>query len=135
VTDGLTLAAAVLHDTLEDTETTPAELAREFGPAIRGLVEEVTDDRRLPKTDRKAAQAAGAPHLSARAKLIRIADKIANVRDVTHHPPAHWDIVRRREYLDWTAQVIAGCRGASAVLETLYDRVLQEGRAAFGENR
>jgi (p)ppGpp synthase/HD superfamily hydrolase len=135
VTDGLTLAAAVLHDTLEDTETTPAELAREFGPALRDLVQEVTDDRRLPKAARKAVQAAGAPHLSARAKLIRIADKIANVRDVTHHPPASWDVIRRREYLDWTAQVIAGCRGASAVLETLYDRVLQEGRVALGADR
>jgi guanosine-3',5'-bis(diphosphate) 3'-pyrophosphohydrolase len=132
VTDVMTLAAAVLHDTLEDTETTPAELAREFGPAIRDLVQEMTDDRRLPKAIRKAVQVAGAPHLSARAKLIRIADKIANVRDVTHHPPAHWDIARRREYLDWTAQVIAGCRGASAALETLYDRVLQEAWVALG---
>ena len=135
VADLLTLAAAVLHDTLEDTETTPAELAQEFGPAIRDLVREVTDDQRLPKAARKAVQAAGAPHLSPRAKLIRIADKIANVRDVTHHPPAHWDVIRRRDYLDWTEQVVAGCRGASAALETLYDRVLQEGRVALGAAR
>jgi guanosine-3',5'-bis(diphosphate) 3'-pyrophosphohydrolase len=135
VTDAVTLAAAVLHDTLEDTETTPGELAREFGPAIRDLVQEVTDDPRLPKAARKAVQAAGAPRLSPRAKLIRIADKIANVRDVAHHPPAHWDVLRRREYLDWTEQVVAGCRGVSAALEMLYDRVLQEGRVALGVAR
>jgi len=135
VTDIVTLVGAVLHATLEDTETTPAELVREFGPVIRDLVQEVTDDQRLPKAVRKAVQAAGAPHLSPRAKLIRIADKIANVRDVAHHPPAHWDVIRRREYLDWTEQVVAGCRGVSAAIEALYGRVLQEGRVALGAAR
>jgi guanosine-3',5'-bis(diphosphate) 3'-pyrophosphohydrolase len=132
VTDPATLTAAVLHDTLEDTETTPAELAREFGPVVRDLVLEVTDDQRLPKAERKALQAAGAPRLSEKAKRIRIADKIANVRDVTHHPPAHWDLARRRAYLDWTETVVAGCRGSSTPLEALYDQILQEGRAALG---
>jgi guanosine-3',5'-bis(diphosphate) 3'-pyrophosphohydrolase len=110
VTDPVTLMAAVLHDTLEDTETTPDELAAAFGPAIRDLVQEVTDDKRLPKAERKALQTAGAPRLSDRAKLIRLADKIANVRDVTHHPPSNWDLARRRAYLDWTEAVVAGCQ-------------------------
>jgi len=132
VTDPETLVAAVLHDTLEDTATTPAELTRLFGPAIRELVLEVTDDTRLPKAERKARQAAGAARLSGRAKLIRIADKIANIRDVTHHPPAHWDLARRRAYLDWTEAVLAGCRGVNGPLEALYDRALEEGRALLG---
>jgi (p)ppGpp synthase/HD superfamily hydrolase len=131
VTDVLTLVAAVLHDTLEDTETTPDELATTFGPTIRDLVQEVTDDKRLLKAERKALQAAGATHLTDRAKLIRIADKIANIRDVTHHPPAHWDLDRRRGYLDWTEIVVAGCRGANPHLEVVYDRVLREGRTAL----
>jgi guanosine-3',5'-bis(diphosphate) 3'-pyrophosphohydrolase len=131
VTDGLTLVAAVLHDTLEDTETTPAELATVFGPVIRDLVQEVTDDRTLLKAERKTRQAVGAAHLTDRAKLLRIADKIANVRDVTHHPPAHWDLPRRREYLAWTEQVVAGCRGVNPGLEATYDRVLEEGRAVL----
>jgi guanosine-3',5'-bis(diphosphate) 3'-pyrophosphohydrolase len=129
VTDPVTLVAAVLHDTLEDTKTTPEELATAFSPTIRDLVQELTDDKRLPKPERKARQVAGAPHLSARAKLIRIADKIANVRDVTHHPPAHWDLARRQGYLDWTEQVVAGCRGSNPRLDTTYDHVLREGRA------
>ena len=120
-----------LGTTLEDTETTPEELAATFGAAIRDLVQEVTDDKRLPKTERKALQAAGAPRLSDRAKLIRLADKIANVRDVTHHPPALWDLARRRGYLEWTEAVVAGCRGVSPTLEALHDRVLREGRACL----
>ena len=123
------IAAAVLHDTLEDTKTTPEELATTFSPTIRDLVQELTDDKRLPKAERKARQVAGAPHLSARAKLIRIADKIANVRDVTHHPPAHWDLARRQGYLDWAEQVVAGCRGVNPRLEAACDHVLREGRA------
>ena len=131
VTDVLTLVAAILHDTLEDTETTPEELATAFGPTIRDLVQEVTDDKRLPKPERKTRQAAGAAHLTDRAKLIRMADKIANVRDVTHHPPIHWSLTRRREYLDWTEQVVAGCRGVNPGLEATYDRLLHEGRTAL----
>jgi guanosine-3',5'-bis(diphosphate) 3'-pyrophosphohydrolase len=129
VTDPVTLVAAVLHDTLEDTKTTPEELANAFSPTIRDLVQELTDDKRLPKPERKAWQVAGAPHLSARAQLIRIADKIANVRDVTHHPPAHWDLARRQAYLDWTEQVVAGCRGVNPRLDTTYEHVLRDGRA------
>lgn len=131
VTDVLTLVAAVLHDTLEDTETTPEELATTFGSTIRNLVQDVTDDKRLLKVERKVLQATGASRLSDRAKLIRIADKIANIRDVTHYPPARWDLTRRREYLDWTETVVAGCRGANPRLEATYDQVLQEGRAVL----
>ncbi len=69
-----------------------------------------------------------ASHLSERAKLIRIADKIANAHDVIHHPPANWDLKRRREYLEWTAEVVAGCRGINPQLEAAYDQILQGGR-------
>jgi guanosine-3',5'-bis(diphosphate) 3'-pyrophosphohydrolase len=131
VTDPPTLTAAVLHDTLEDTETTPEELAAAFGSAIRDLVQELTDDKRLPKAERKMLQSARASQLSDRAKLIRIADKIANIRDVTYRPPAQWDLARRRAYLDWTAEVVAGCRGVNTALETLYDHVLQQCRASL----
>ncbi len=84
VTDPATLVAAVLHDTLEDTKTTPEELATAFSPTIRDLVQELTDDKRLPKPERKARQVAGAPHLSARAKLIRIADKMVVAKRHAH---------------------------------------------------
>ncbi len=132
VTDNVTLLAAVLHDTVEDTETTPAELEAQFGTEVRAVVEEVTDDKTLPKEERKRLQIEHASHLSERAKLVKMADKICNVLDVTHNPPAQWSLQRRREYLDWSAHVITGCRGVNPALERYLDKVLEEGRALLG---
>jgi guanosine-3',5'-bis(diphosphate) 3'-pyrophosphohydrolase len=132
VSDLTTLVAAILHDTLEDTETTGDELDVRFGREIRQLVEEISDDKRLAKTERKRLQIERAPALSAPAKLIRVADKICNVRDVTHRPPAHWTPERRREYLAWTERVVAGCRGCNSALEACYDDALRDGRAMLG---
>ena len=97
ITDLVTLMAAVLHDTIEDTETTAEELEAQFGPTVRKVVEEMTDDKSLEKAVRKQRQIDHAPHLSSRAKAIKLADKIANVQDVTDAPPAHWDLARRIE--------------------------------------
>ena len=126
-----TLVAAVLHDTIEDTETTPEELEERFGPEVRALVLEVTDDKRLPKAERKRLQIEHAPLRSAKAKVIKLGDKIANVRDVTSTPPANWSVPRRREYLDWTEQVVRGCRESNPALERYYDEVLRSGRVAL----
>ncbi|HEX6535044.1 MAG TPA: HD domain-containing protein [Gemmatimonadaceae bacterium] len=131
VTDVTTLMGAVLHDTIEDTQTTPEELEAAFGPEVRALVEEVTDDKRLPKAVRKDLQVEHASAGSHRAKLIKLGDKIANVRDVTEHPPDDWPLSRRREYLDWTEKVVAGIRGTNAALEQRYDEVLNVGRAVL----
>lgn len=131
VTDVSALIGAILHDTIEDTKTTGAELEGEFGRDVRALVEEMTDDKTLRKTERKRLQIEHAPSLSDRAKLIKLGDKICNVRDVTHTPPAGWPTERRLEYLDWTAAVVSGCRGVNAKLEAHYDRLLEEGRAAL----
>lgn len=123
--------AAVLHDTVEDTETTPEELEARFGREVRGLVLEITDDKSLPKEDRKRLQIEHAPSRSRKAKLIKQADMIANARDVTLAPPADWSLERRRAYLDWTERVVAGCRGGNPTLERDYDEVLSAGRAAL----
>jgi len=131
VSDLTTLIAAVLHDTIEDTATTGDELEQAFGHEVRLLVEEMTDDKQLKKEERKRLQIEHARTASHRAKLIKMADKICNVRDVTHAPPDGWSVERRREYLDWTEQVVAGCRGASATLERYYDTVLGDGRRAL----
>jgi guanosine-3',5'-bis(diphosphate) 3'-pyrophosphohydrolase len=134
ITDLATLQAAILHDTVEDTETTLEELEEQFGSEVRQLVEELTDNKRLSKAVRKILQIEHAPDLSARAKQIKIADKICNVRDVTHSPPAHWPLQRRIEYFDWTERVIAGCRGCNLELEALYDKVLGEGRQMLSDH-
>jgi guanosine-3',5'-bis(diphosphate) 3'-pyrophosphohydrolase len=128
VRDMNTLVAALLHDTIEDTATTQEEVRDLFGEAVLGLVLECTDDKRLPKAERKRLQVVNAPHKSPRARQIKIADKINNIVDLTNAPPEDWSLERRREYLDWTEQVINGLRGQNPELESLYDRVLAEGR-------
>src|SRR5688572_8877311 len=88
----------------------------------------MTDDQHLPKAERKRLQIEHAPHLSPKAKLIKIADKISNVRDVTHSPPAHWPHRRRCEYLDWAEKVVAGLRGSNPAVDEMFDDTLKEGR-------
>jgi len=121
VTDIQVLAAALLHDTIEDTATTGEELAREFGGRIAGMVAEVTDDLGLPKAERKRLQIEHAARLSDGAKLVKLADKICNLRDVAERPPAKWDLERRREYFEWAKRVIDGLRGAHPKLEAAFD--------------
>jgi len=133
VTDPVLLVGAILHDTLEDTETSVAELENRFGPEVARLVEEVTDDERLPAPERKRLQVERAPHATIAAKQLKVADKICNVRDVTGAPPARWSRERRRAYLEWTAQVVAGCRGVNPALERVYDEALAQGRRRLEE--
>ena len=125
VTDTATLCAALLHDTIEDTDTTGEELEREFGAEIRALVQEVTDDKSLPKGERKRAQVAHAAHISDKAKRVKLADKICNLRDVASTPPADWPLDRRREYFDWAKSVIDKLRGVDAELEAVFDNTYQ----------
>jgi len=132
VTDPVVLQSAVLHDTVEDTVTTADELAAEFGQEVAEVVLEVTDDKSLPKQERKRLQIQSAPGLSVRAKLVKLGDKIDNVRDVTHMPPKDWSLDRRRDYLEWTRLVVEGCRGVHPGLERLYDEALEEGLKNLG---
>jgi len=122
VTDYEVLCAALLHDTVEDTATTHEELVDAFGSRVARMVAEVTDDKRLPKQERKRLQIEHAPHLSEGAKLVKLADKICNLRDVAERPPAKWDLERRREYFEWAKRVIDGLRGTHAGLEAAFDR-------------
>ncbi len=122
-----TLLAAILHDTAEDTGTTFSELEEFFGRDVGELVAEMTDDKRLPKEERKRLQIEHARRLSAKAKLIKIADKICNVRDVIHTPPSHWSAETKREYLQWAKKVVEGCRGSNPNLERRFDELFQEG--------
>lgn len=128
VTDATLLQAAILHDTLEDTETTAQELDAAFGPAVRRLVEEVSDDQSLPQAERKRLQIEHGPGLSTAARQIKIADKICNVRDVTSKPPQNWPMERRREYLAWAERVVAACWGVNPRLENEFDETLTRGK-------
>ena len=121
VSDIHTICAALLHDTVEDTETTADELNHEFGNTICTIVMDVTDDKTLPKAARKQAQIDHAAHISDEAKLVKLADKISNLRDVCNNAPADWSLQRRQEYFDWARQVIDQIRGTHPTLEALFD--------------
>jgi guanosine-3',5'-bis(diphosphate) 3'-pyrophosphohydrolase len=126
VHDPVVICAALLHDTGEDTETTSAELERLFGRRIAKVVLEVTDDKLLRKADRKRLQIEHAPHLSRAAKLVKLADKICNLRDVADSPPPAWPLRRRRAYFDWAKRVVEGLRGVHPRLEALFDRAYDD---------
>ena len=132
VRDMPTLVAALLHDTIEDTETTAEELETLFGAEVLALVLEVTDDKSLPKKTRKQLQIEHAPHLSDGARLIKLADKINNVYDISHDSPETWSHERQVAYLDWAEAVVAGLRGVNAALEARFDAVLREAREILG---
>jgi guanosine-3',5'-bis(diphosphate) 3'-pyrophosphohydrolase len=116
------LCGALLHDTVEDTETTSEELERHFGPAIAAIVMDVTDDKRLPKAERKRLQVEHAPHANGKAKLVKLADKICNLRDIVEAPPRGWPLERRQAYFDWAKQLVDRIRGTHSGLETLFDQ-------------
>jgi (p)ppGpp synthase/HD superfamily hydrolase len=125
------LLAALLHDTLEDTQTTLAELEREFGADVAALVAEVTDDKRLPKAERKRLQVEHAGDRSDGAKLIKIADKTSNLRSLIESPPPDWDLERRREYFEWAKRVVDRCRGVNDQLEAAFDQAYAKGVASL----
>jgi len=131
VDDPETLAAALLHDTLEDTETTPEELEAEFGKKVCEYVLDVSDDKTLPKDERKRRQIEHAKKISKGAALIKLGDKISNVTDVINSPPEGWDINRRKEYLDWAEKVIENCPKVNDRMENKFKEIIKQGREAL----
>jgi guanosine-3',5'-bis(diphosphate) 3'-pyrophosphohydrolase len=123
------LVAAVLHDTIEDTETSAVEIEDRFGVRVRAIVEAVTDDKSLPKEERKRLQVVHAPAKSREAKLVKLADKISNVTDVSEYPPEGWSDERRIAYVDWAESVVDGLRGVNAALESRFDQAARRARA------
>jgi (p)ppGpp synthase/HD superfamily hydrolase len=123
--DANLVAAAVLHDTVEDTATLPGELASIFNADVAALVAEVTDDKRLDKAERKKLQVEHAAAISPRAKILKLADKTSNLRSLVKSPPAGWSLERRREYLAWANDVAQGLRGANPWLEARFDEAAE----------
>ncbi len=125
------LVAAVLHDTIEDTQTTATELEEHFGTTVMNLVLEVTDDKNLSKEERKKLQVLHASHKSPLAKKLKLADKICNVYDILHHPPGNWSAERKLNYLTWAENVLAGLKGANNLLEDELTQLIRKGREQF----
>ena len=124
------VAAGWLHDTIEDTGTTREELVGKFGERVAALVVEVTDDMSLPRTERRQKQIADAPHKSPDAKLIKIADKISNIRARIHSRPTPEERTDLTDYVDWAEKVVAGCRGVNAALDGSFDEAVMRARSA-----
>lgn len=126
------LCAGMLHDTVEDTDTTKEELVRAFGENVADIVMECTDDKHLPKETRKRLQVEHAPHKSDAAKMVKMADKISNLRAILTSPPPDWSEQRKQEYFTWAKAVVDGCRGVNAGLEKEFDSVYKKGAAHYG---
>lgn len=131
IRDTYILVAAILHDTIEDTETTADEIRELFGDVVLGYVLELSDDKTLSQADRKRLQVENASHKSYGAKLIKTGDKISNTGELDTNPPMGWDIARRLGYIDWAEQVIAGLRGTNAALEAHFDARIAAVRLAI----
>jgi guanosine-3',5'-bis(diphosphate) 3'-pyrophosphohydrolase len=131
VNDEEIIVAALLHDTVEDCGVSVEEIEEKFGSVVANYVRDLTDDKSLPKAERKRLQVEHAPHLSDGAKQIKLADKISNIRDVTENPPDGWDLKRRREYVEWGENVVAGLRGANYELEKLFDEVVMTAKESL----
>jgi guanosine-3',5'-bis(diphosphate) 3'-pyrophosphohydrolase len=118
--------AALLHDTIEDVDVTRDELVRIFGADVAGLVGEVTDDKSLPKAERKRLQIVNAPKKSVRAQVIKLADKISNLRAMLSSPPADWSVARRREYFEWAKQVVDALSAPNPLLKAEFERLYRQ---------
>ena len=129
--DAELVAAGWLHDVIEDTDTTREELARKFSDRIASLVVECTDEMSLPKAERRRRQVVDAPKKSAGARLIKIADKISNVGARIHSDPTTEERNDLADYAGWAEQVVAGCRGGNAWLDTKFDDMVRTARASL----
>ena len=125
------VAAALLHDTIEDTKTEKSELIDMFDEDIASLVGEVTDDTTLRKEERKAAQIASAPKKTPRAKILKLADKTSNLRSIAKSPPKNWDSLRKTEYIDWAVQVVTGLGDVPTELKVHFDAAVEEARKSI----
>jgi guanosine-3',5'-bis(diphosphate) 3'-pyrophosphohydrolase len=120
------IIAALLHDTVEDAEVMKDELVERFGGDVADLVMEVTDDKSLPKAERKRLQIVHASQISGRAQVIKLADKISNLRGILASPPADWSGERKREYFEWAKQVVDCLSAPNQMLKAEFERLYRQ---------
>lgn len=127
------LIAAILHDIIEDTETSPEEIEEKFGTRVREIVLEVSDDKNLVKAERKRLQVENSHRISNEAKIIKLGDKICNVKDMINSPPKDWTIERIIEYISWSKNVIKGVKGVNKKLEEIFEKVSEEAETKYSK--
>jgi (p)ppGpp synthase/HD superfamily hydrolase len=131
--DAYLVAAGWLHDTIEDTGATHHELEKLFGSFVADVVAEVSDDKLLPKDERKHLQVVNTPNKSREARLVKLADKISNLTAIAGSPPKHWDVDRCKAYVDWAEQVVQSCRGLNVELDRAFDAAAASARQAINK--
>lgn len=134
VGDADVLAAAILHDTVEDTKTSPDELAQAFGERVARIVSEVTDDKSLPKVERKRHQIRHAREISPEARLVKLGDKLSNLRDLAEAPPPSWTPSRVRGYFVWASRVVEALGNVNPRLQSELDRAFARSLTIAGES-
>lgn len=122
------IIGALLHDTVEDTDTTFEEIDKRFGARVAGFVKEVTDDKSLPKQARKQLQIEHAPEKSAGAAQIKLGDKLYNLTDLSNAPPLDWEKERIDTYFNWAKSVVDALPWVNAPLKQAVDNVIQNYR-------
>lgn len=132
ITNPNIIISAILHDTIEDTNTSPKELSQMFGDEVLSIVLEVTDKKSLPKEERKRLQVKHAPELSYAARVVKWGDKLVNCRDILTNPPKDWPIERRQNYIQWAADVLAQIRDTNPLLEAEFDKMVEEAENELG---
>lgn len=130
--DPVLIIGGLLHDAVEDSDLTRDDLASDFGAEVADLVAEVTDPEGVTEEERRQRQIDHAPHMSTRARLLKIADKTSNIEEMTADPPKGWSTEKIRAYIKWGEDVVAGCRGLNAELEERFDAALAAAHARFG---
>jgi (p)ppGpp synthase/HD superfamily hydrolase len=123
--------AALLHDAIEDSEVPRELIAETFGEDVASIVAEVTDDKSLPKAERKLKQIETAATKTPRAKLLKLADKTSNLRAIAASPPPDWSVKRRMEYVEFARKVVAGLRGVNSRLEEQFDEAARGAERSF----
>jgi GTP diphosphokinase / guanosine-3',5'-bis(diphosphate) 3'-diphosphatase len=134
-TDPELVIAALLHDAIEDQEVPAEVIEKQFGKKVRSIVEEVTDDKSLPKQERKDLQIKNASKKSKGAKILKLADKTSNLRTIAASPPPDWSVKRRLDYIAWAQEVANGLRGASPKLEQAFAEAAGEAMASVLQRR
>ena len=130
--DVVLVMGGLLHDTLEDTDATYEDIEERFGSDVAALVAEVTDDKSLPKEERKRLQIEKTAGKSQRAKLLKLADKTSNLRGLVASPPKGWPPARLHDYVVWAHDVVRSCRGLNPQLEAAFDAAHAEARRHYG---
>ncbi|EFO18322.1 hypothetical protein LOAG_10172 [Loa loa] len=126
ITDTTTIIAAILHDIVEHTKTTDEEIRKMFGDEIADIVKECTMVRSMKREARMKSELEKASKLSHKAKLVQLADKLNNIRDIERGTPLGWTKQHVTEYIIFAKDLLSKIRGIHGPLESALDDIINK---------